>query len=221
MSFARRPRHPAATLGVWPVRRSGPPARPAGEPRSRSAIRLVLAAPGRLPPRLRLAATLGLPALVILAVLAAGFAALASRQLSRDFSQQLTIAADNIGNNIQIGVDRNGQSRIVYPQLDRVAASDRAVVRIIGGDHLAVLATTLDAPSLGPLRVAPADLGAYRVVTRLGHANIGPVYVQYARPVAALDATIGRLELYSVVGVIAGALLAGAAGVLIARRAGL
>jgi hypothetical protein len=57
-----------------------------------------------------------------------------------------------------------------------------------------------------------------RVLSRPGHSNVGDVYVEYARPVAPLEATIGRIELGLLAGVAGGALLAGGAGARIARR---
>ena len=175
----------------------------------------------RLPIRLRLAGTTAALTFLILLVFAMLIGTLTARRIRSDFTSQLTTAADNIGNNIQVGVDQSGQYDIVYPQLDQVAAPDHAVVRIVSGATMTTLGGTLDAPYLGPPSVNTAvDVGPYRVVTRLGHANIGgDIYVQYGRPVSDLDKTIGRLQVFLIFGVLGGTGLAFGAGSMIARRA--
>jgi two-component system, OmpR family, sensor kinase len=83
-----------------------------------------------------------------------------------------------------------------------------------------VLESTTGAPDLG--FSSEADVRGYRVHTRLV-ALSGPVggtvIVQYGRRLSDLDATIARVELLLVLGVLAGTALALLAGMMIARRA--
>ena len=58
------------------------------------------------------------------------------------------------------------------------------------------------------------------VSARLANGDtLGKLIIQYARPVSDTEATVKRVELFLLLGVLAGSLLALAAGMAIARRA--
>ena len=64
----------------------------------------------------------------------------------------------------------------------------------------------------------------YRVETRELRPDDGavvyvPLYLQYAKPLAPVEATVGRLRLFLIIGVLSGAGLALLAGLMVARRA--
>jgi signal transduction histidine kinase len=66
----------------------------------------------------------------------------------------------------------------------------------------------------------------YRVISRAGVVReaagdepIGQVVIQYARKISDTEATVARIELFLLVGVLLGTGLAGFAGIMIARRA--
>jgi two-component system OmpR family sensor kinase len=105
------------------------------------------------------------------------------------------------------------------PNLDKFAGSEDAVVRILS-ESGGVLASTAGAPNLG--LSSEADVHGYRVHTRLvalGGPVGGAVIVQYGRRLSDLNATIARVELLLLLGVLAGTALALLAGMTIARRA--
>ena len=77
---------------------------------------------------------------------------------------------------------------------------------------------------LGPPSSVPHTVNGYRVVSRvaiirLGEQPIGEVYIEYGRSVADTAATVARVELFLVLGVLAGTVFALLAGMAIARRA--
>ena len=72
----------------------------------------------------------------------------------------------------------------------------------------------------------PHNVNGYRVVNQPAVVReastglpVGRVIVQYGRPVAPTEATVKRVELFLLVGVLAGSVLALIAGMAIARRA--
>ncbi len=80
------------------------------------------------------------------------------------------------------------------------------------------------ADQLGPPSSVPHTVNGYRVVSRvaiirLGEQPIGEVYIEYGRSVADTAATVARVELFLVLGVLAGTVFALLAGMAIARRA--
>lgn len=184
--------------------------------RWRDAVTLPIA---RLPIRVRLAGGSAALTLLILCMFALAIGTLTARRIRADFTSQLTTAADNIGTNVRLFQDEVTGDWHVDRPLDFLAAPDHAKVLIIGTSSLSPLVGTIDVPYLGPPVVGTADVGPYRVVTRLVRTNIGPELIQYARPVSDLDKTIGRLQVFLIFGVLAGTGLAFAAGSMIARRA--
>ena len=117
----------------------------------------------RLPIRVRLAGASAALTLVILCIFAVAIGTLTARRIRADFTSQLTAAADNIGNNLNIGVNGIGRYEVVQPQLDAVAAPDHAVVRIIGQYNGLLLGDTLRRPRPRP---APQRPGRRRRLPR-------------------------------------------------------
>ena len=82
-----------------------------------------------------------------------------------------------------------------------------------------------NAPSLGPPRLTEQTVHGYRVISvpavvRLTNGDpIGRVIVQYGRRVSDTEDTVKRVELFLLLGVLAGTALALLAGMAIARRA--
>ncbi len=81
-------------------------------------------------------------------------------------------------------------------------------------------------PGLGPPNTQPTTVDGYRVASRVGVVRvagsdepIGQVVIQYGRKVSDTEATVARVELFLLVGVLAGTALALLAGMAIARRA--
>jgi signal transduction histidine kinase len=189
----------------------------------------VLTAPiARLPIRVRLAGTSAALTLIILCTFAAAIGTLTIRRIRADFTNSLTTAADSLRNDLSFGWGVNGPI-LLGPPLDNFAAGDDAAILIISRDTGGVIAETRNAPPLGlpgPAQIdAVTSTGAYFVTTRYIQLTLNQqptnqaVYVMYARPISDLDKTIGRVQLFLLVGVLGGAGLAFAAGTWTARRA--
>ncbi len=182
----------------------------------------------RLPIRVRLALVSALLTFVILCGFALVVGSLTVHRIRADFNREVTASAIGLADLIEIEATGNYAEGFVFhvvspPSLDRFAASDHAVIRILahtGTVPVTVLASTAKAPELGLASETTVD--GYRVETRarrIGPPIDGPILVQYGRRVSDVQATIARVELLLVLGVLAGSGLALLAGGMIARRA--
>jgi two-component system OmpR family sensor kinase len=178
----------------------------------------------RLTIRSRLAAVSALLTFTILCAFALVVGSLTVHRIRTNFDREVAVAGDNVAGLLQpkvVGSYIEGfrLQSLNLGELNHVAESDDAVVRIMS-ESGNVLASTTGAPNLG--LSSEADVHGYRVHTRLVALNGpvgGAVIVQYGRRVSDLNATIARVELLLVLGVLAGTLLALLAGIAIARRA--
>jgi len=166
---------------------------------------------------------------------AAAIGTLTTRRIRADFTNSLSTAADSLRGELSFQAGINGPELAPGLNLDNFAAPDHAVIRIISVQTGQVIAKTTAAPAFGiPLSVDPngvvSSTGSYLVSTlyvplALVQTNTnlnlpgGAIWVQYARPISDLDKTIGRVQLFLLVGVLGGAGLAFAAGSWTARRA--
>jgi signal transduction histidine kinase len=178
----------------------------------------------RQPIRWRLAGVSALLTFTILCAFALVVGSLTVHRIRTNFDREVAVAGDNVAGLLQPKVVGNyiegfKLQSLNLGELNHVAESDDAVVRIMS-ESGNVLASTTGAPNLG--LSSEADVHGYRVHTRLVALNGpvgGAVIVQYGRRVSDLNATIARVELLLVLGVLAGTLLALLAGIAIARRA--
>ncbi len=178
----------------------------------------------RLPIRTRLAGVSALLTFTILCAFAVVVGSLTVHRIRTNFDREVAVSADNFAALLQVNVTgsyiEGFKLKIVNPaNLDSFAHSEDAVVRILtpSGE---LLASTTGAPRLGLSN--EADVDGYRVYARpvaLSGPVGGTVVVQYGRRLSDLDATIARVELLLLLGVLAGTALALLAGVTIARRA--
>jgi two-component system OmpR family sensor kinase len=177
----------------------------------------------RLPIRTRLASVSALLTFVILCAFALVVGSETVHRIRSDFNRDVSAAATNLATLLQVGgtgnVAEGFRVHVVSPDLNKYAASEHAAIRVLteaGG----VLATTKGAPNFG--LVNETNERGYRVESRvvaLGGPSGGAVVVQYARPLSEVEATVHRVELLLLLGVLAGAGLALVAGATIARRA--
>jgi two-component system OmpR family sensor kinase len=179
----------------------------------------------RLPIRVRLAGVSALLTFTILCAFALVVGSLTVHRIRTNFNREVAVSADNLAGLLQVNVSgsyiEGFQLKVVNPpNLDKFARSEDAVVRILS-ESGSVLASTRGAPpNLG--LSSEADVSGYRVYTRpvaLNGPVGGTVIVQYGRRLSDLDATLARVELLLLLGVLAGTALALLAGVTIARRA--
>jgi two-component system, OmpR family, sensor kinase len=182
----------------------------------------------RLSIRWRLALTSAGLTTVILSAFAIAVYQLTTARIRSDFSNEMIAAVDKLRDDLSVTV--NARKRVIVgvsPNLDLFAASNNAAIRVLDQDGT-ILANTKQAPNFGfPLfPERGARVGGFRVETRqtqlhpAGAPNISlTVYVQYARKVSDVEATIDRVRFFLLLGVLLGGGLALGAGLILARRA--
>jgi two-component system OmpR family sensor kinase len=179
----------------------------------------------RLPIRTRLAGVSALLTFTILCGFALVVGSLTVHRIRTNFDREVAVSGDNLAGLLQVEVTgsyiEGFKLKVVNPSnLNKFASSEDAVVRILN-ESGKVLVSTPGAPSELEL-FNEADVDGYRVHTNLvalGGAAGGTVIVQYGRRLSDLNATIARVELLLVLGVLAGTGFALLAGITIARRA--
>lgn len=178
----------------------------------------------RLPIRWRLAGVSALLTFTILCAFALVVGSLTVHRIRTNFDREVAVSGDNLAGLLHPEVTgsyiEGFKLRLSSPtDLSRLAESDDAVIRIMS-ESGKVLESTGHAPELGLLSETNA-LG-YRVHTTpvaVSGPVGGTVIVQYGRRLSDLNATIHRVELLLLLGVMAGTALALLAGIAIARRA--
>ena len=187
-----------------------------------SPLRGTLASLRRRPVRVRLAIFSAALTAVILIAFALVVGRLVSNRLHGDFDSQVRSGAKGLALNIPVTTDdATGLPVIQRASLDDLATATDSVIEIVdvAGQSYAGSSMDLGPPSgtgelrtVGDFRVADARVLTYN---SLG----GPLYVQYARDTTSTSKTIARLWLFLACGVVAGTVLAGLAGMSVARRA--
>jgi len=183
----------------------------------------------RLPIRLRLAGVSALLTFVILCAFALAIGWITVHRIRADFNRQVITTATQLRSqlSIKIGPSTPGRGVTVVPPLaDFASSADHAVIRIFTLGGRVVAQEPALAPFLGEPKARAATINGYRVISRAAPVRIsgsdepiGEVIVQYGRRVSATEATVARVELGLLVGVLAGTALAFFAGLAIARRA--
>jgi signal transduction histidine kinase len=176
--------------------------------------------PGRWPVRWRLALTSAALTLVILIAFAVVVGRLATDRLRSDFNEETRSAAGSLALESRVGYSPGSGVVVQHPVLSQLVLPNHAAVRIVTDDG-EVIASTRNAPQLGPPRPGLVQSGDLQVATSAVLGNsLGPsTYVQYARSRESLEATVRRVWLFLGFGVLGGTVLATLAGVAIARRA--
>jgi two-component system, OmpR family, sensor kinase len=201
--------------------RSGEPATSFVRRPLRSVERLS-AAFDRLPIRVRLAGVSALLTFVILCAFAVAIGSLTVHRIRSDFNNQVASAAEELPSRMEITID----PLEIHTPLDDFTAN-HAVIRLLTLGQRVIAVSQTDAPSLGAPRPGPITIHGYRVISHTVEVReastgrlIGPgLILQYARPVGPTEATVKRVELFLLVGVLAGSILALIAGMAMARRA--
>ena len=174
-----------------------------------------------LPIRWKLAITSAALTFAILTLFAVVIGLFAGRQVRAGFDDDLRVAANDLQERAEIGVNGFGGLEvrgITFDLLNAAGAGD-ARIRII--NRAGTSATP--GPDLGPPRKRIDDYGPYRVVSVPLMSPSGggrPIaYLQYAKPRTNPEHTVKDIRLFLTGGVMAGTLLALIAGLAIARRA--
>lgn len=175
--------------------------------------------------RWRLAAISAALTFAILCVFAIAVGQLTSSRIKSDFDNELAVSADRFTDRLRIkSFDADtGQYRVNTPDLS-VFASPDVTVRVLDFSGR-TLAETRNAPEFPIDTGRSSRIGGFRVETRrrgIESQNTGfsiPLIVQYGRKSSDLDATIARVRLFLILGVLAGTAFALIAGLLLASRA--
>jgi|HubBroStandDraft_6_1064221.scaffolds.fasta_scaffold55872_2 two-component system OmpR family sensor kinase len=193
--------------------------RPPG-PLARAGARLS-ASFDRLPIRVRLAGVSALLTFVILCAFALAIGSLTVERIRSDFNRQVLDTAEQLPSQLSITV----YPFDVKPELNDVARGGE-VINIVALDGTILAQSRAKAPSFGPPETAPRTVHNYRVLSRPAIVHLqedgarwGVVWIEYAHSVGATESTCKRVELFLVLGVLLGSLLALGAGMAIARRA--
>ncbi len=139
-----------------------------------------------------------------------------------DFNRQVLSTANQLRSQLTITVD---PFRIEPPLADFASTANHSVIRILSLPGTVVAQAPANATSLGSPVPAPRTVNGYRVVSvpavvRLANGEpIGRVILQYGRRISDTEDTVERVELFLLLGVLAGSALAFLAGMAIARRA--
>jgi two-component system, OmpR family, sensor kinase len=182
----------------------------------------------RLPIRVRLAGVSALLTFVILCGFALTIGSLTVHRIRADFNRQVQATAEQLPSQLNIRVNPlTFQIVAIQPPLaDFASPADHAVIKILTLGGVAVAQEPKKTPVLGPPQQQARTVHGYRVVSRpaLVRVNdsgqpIGQVVVQYGRRVSDTEATVKRVELFLLLGVLAGTGLALLAGMALARRA--
>jgi len=190
-----------------------------------SPLRGTLASLRRRPVRVRLAIFSAALTAVILIGFALVVGRLVSDRLQGDFNDEVASTAKALALNLQAETNATGVTTIRGgPNLDEFAGASDAVIRIVdvNGDPLpGSNPIDLGEPSAsGGLReVGDLVVSDSQIPTFITTFATPALYVQYARDPSSTDKTIARLWLFLGCGVVVGTILAGVAGMSVARRA--
>ncbi|HEY2182050.1 MAG TPA: HAMP domain-containing sensor histidine kinase [Solirubrobacteraceae bacterium] len=183
----------------------------------------------RLPIRTRLASVSALLTFVILCAFAMAIGSFTVHRIRSDFNREVGDTINQLATQLNITVTQNGERRTVTisPPLAAYAApADHAILRIFTLGGTTIAKEPSNAASLGSPSSTPRTVHGYRVISRVGvvraaanNEPIGQVVIQYGRKISDTESTVARVELFLLLGVLAGTALALLAGMAIARRA--
>jgi two-component system, OmpR family, sensor kinase len=175
----------------------------------------------RLPIRVRLAGVSALLTFVILCAFAVAIGSLTVHRIRSDFNRQVSDTARELPKQLKIAID---PLRIQTPLADFTA--NNAVVKIMSLGEALIAENPSTAPNFGPPSTSPKTIHGYRVISQTAIVTlassgepVGRVIIEYGRQVSPTEKTVKRVELFLVLGVLAGSVLAAWAGWMIARRA--
>jgi two-component system, OmpR family, sensor kinase len=174
----------------------------------------------KLPVRWRLALTSAGLTFVILLLFAILVEVVTVGRIRSDFSNDLRASAQRLADQIRVNRELNGSVALTPTSQNAIPAATAggSVIRILDSHGRLVQngAIPANAPDLGKPSYDVREVHGYSVVAR----SIEDIaYLEYGKPHAALDNTVGRVRLFLILGVMGGSLLALLAGLAVARRA--
>ncbi len=201
----------------------------------RSAARATFSAYRSLPIRWRLAGGSAALTFVILAAFAVLVGVLTARQVRDQFNDQAATAAAQLRNELKLRFTPNGSlsCNSSSVSLSDYVTAERAQIRIFDLDSGDVLCTQDQVRPKGtktppptpafspPVRAGTFTQLGYRVVVPK-HIRVKPegdVWLMYAVPLSNVDHTLNKVQLFLLLGVLGGTVLALLAGLATAQRA--
>jgi len=171
----------------------------------------------------RLAGVSALLTCVILCAFAVAIGSLTVHRIRTDFNREVDDTATVLPSQLTI----RAEPLTIEPQLsDFAVPASQVVIRIYTLGGALIAQQPASSPALGLPSKEPRTVDGYRVVAHLAPVHlagieepIGSVWVQYGRRVSDTEATVRRVELFLLLGVLAGTAFALLAGMAIARRA--
>ena len=178
---------------------------------------------------MRLAGVSALLTFVILCAFAVAIGSLTVHRIRADFNREVIDTATALPNELNVKMEpSSGRILAIAPPLEDFASphTHAAIKLYTLGGVLVAQEPAQNAPYLGPPELSPATVNGYRVLSRPIHVHVygtnlalGTMIVQYGRATSDTEDTVARVELFLLLGVLAGSGLALLAGVMIARRA--
>lgn len=175
----------------------------------------------RWPIRWKLASVSASLTLAILLVFGGIVGAVATNRIRSDFNRDLQDAAAHLVSRTRI-VERAFQEPAVYsPDLQAVSLPNGATARVVNTEGVVLDEAPRHHIDLGSPHPGITTVEGLSVATQpvLGANNEIVGYIQYARSDSHVDATVAKLWLFIVGGILVGTALAVLAGVALARRA--
>ncbi len=172
----------------------------------------------RWPVRWRLAVASAGLTLVILVGFAAVVGRLATDQMRNDFHEELGNSAQRLADDTTLGLSAGQTVVNTRHSLAAVALANGAVVRVVDqvGNTIAPTDRNVD---LGAPQNGYPEVDGMHVATAAIESSGFPVFIQYARSSDDMDASISRVWLFLLAGVLGGTVLATLAGLAVADRA--
>jgi two-component system, OmpR family, sensor kinase len=165
---------------------------------------------------------------LVLCAFAVVIGQLTASRIRSDFRNEMSVATTNVGDRLRIYY-QGGEGHIDEGLVQSYAAPNSAVIRVVypTGRVLAHTPHSPDFEQMGLKIGRTGEVGGYRVVQRFvyltarvaGSVIRQPVYLQYARKTAPTEASIHRVRLFLLFGVLGGAGLALGLALAVSRRA--
>ena len=164
---------------------------------------------------MRLAGVSALLTFVILCGFAVAIGSLTVHKIRTDFNRQVAEAAKALPSEMTITFQ---PFRINPPLSDLALPSDHAVIKVLTPAGEVIDQQPSNAPSFGTPSAEAQTVNGYRVVSRPAYVvesngqPVGRVVLQYGRKVADTEDTVSRVELFLLLGVLAGSVPRAARG---------
>jgi two-component system, OmpR family, sensor kinase len=175
-----------------------------------------------LPVRWRLAITSAGLTFVILLLFAVVVELVTASRIRSDFDNNLRVAAQQLKDHIRLDRSLFGVEVTTARPVIEAATAGGAVINILNSDGIPQARYPEgNSPALGAPTGGIHEANGYRVATRPIYVGNNDIigFIEYGKPQAAVNHTIGRVRFFLILGVLGGTALALLGGMAVARRA--